>query len=186
MKDINRHNAMSFIVALSRGMQNVRKGKKDYSCLTKHKRKEWDFVASYPNYIDAIDRILVQEEIDKEDLIMDLGAGFSPILMYLHLLSYRNLIGYDNEPDYVKNLNLYIPAITTRQANLRRLTPAQTIEISNAKVVYTYMPLAQHSTFNSYLEKIWKLLPSGAILISFYAMGWFRDQHEDCLIKVKD
>ena len=144
-------------------------------CRRKEERQnEWDFVPSSEIYIKNLHQILAKEEVRRNEKIIDLGCGVSPVLIYLYYIGFYYLYGVDNELKYLNQLEHLLSGVNTKKFNLKRMSYSFKHYLKQFKVVYLYMPFSNQQMWNNLLKRVFDAMSSGSILISFYAMYSFK------------
>lgn len=135
------------------------------SAKKKDNDKEHAFIPSPVRYIEVFMRILEDNKIGKEDRILDLGCGISPILSYLVFNGFTNLCGVDNNPLLVEGMSTICRA---EDGDLLNMDGELINEISEAKVVYMYAPIADIPLYKKVVKDVLKHMSKDSIIVSLY------------------
>lgn len=162
-------------------------GREQFLTCAKEERQgnigEYDFVPSAEEDLKVFLSILKKEKIKCNDIIVDLGCGVSPILIYLKFIGYYNLYGVDNEENYVKSLRVILGEYTNIvTGDLLDKDFLKDWIIPEAKVLYTYKPFIGSRKYHQFISNVWELMSPGSIIVDFHGPIYNTLSEEDSLL----
>jgi len=128
-------------------------------------QKEHAYIPSSVWFTKVFLKILSENNIGRDERILDLGCGISSILSYLYFDGFTNLVGVDNDPEMVQGMGTICRA---EEGDLLDMGSELIEEISEAKVVYMYAPISEIPLFKKVIEDVSEHMSEGAILVSLY------------------
>lgn len=135
------------------------------SAKKKDNDKEHAFIPSPVRYIEVFMKILEDNKIKQGDRILDLGCGISSILSYLALKGFTDLCGVDNDPLLVAGMGTICRA---EDGDLLDMDDELLNEISEAKIIYMYAPIADIPAYKEVVKNVVKNMSKGSMIVSLY------------------
>jgi SAM-dependent methyltransferase len=129
------------------------------------KPDEHAYIPSSVWFTQVFLKILSENNIGKEERVLDLGCGISSILSYLYFDGFTNLVGVDNDPLMVDGMSTMC---RTEEGDLLDMDGELRNEISEAKVIYMYAPISEILLYKKVIEDVAEHMSEGSILVSLY------------------